>query len=103
MITIAIFQEGPGFAGGKLERIGAAICEFEQAALILFFRSGDGAAPDQVALNERSAVVLVMRDHLVECPVQGNEVTSTHAHGRRHFDERSQTSKVIRNAPSPAA
>src|ERR1700722_1917542 len=66
---IAVFQETARFAGGKLKGIGSAASDLQQAALILFFRTGDRAASDQIARAQRTAIAGVMCDHLAERPI----------------------------------
>ena len=66
---VAVFQKATRFAAGKRERIGAATGYLQQAALILFFRTGDRPAADEAARAQRTAVARVMCDHLAERPI----------------------------------
>src|SRR5215213_5944863 len=57
---VAILEEGPGLAAGKLDRPLAALADLEQGAETLLAVGGQGAGADQVARLEITAVRAVV-------------------------------------------
>ena len=46
---IAVFEKRPLDAAGKLGRLGTVPADLQQAAALVFFRAGDGAAAQEIA------------------------------------------------------
>ena len=67
---VAVAEEGAGFAGGKLDRIGSVTGELQEAASGSFRGAGDCSGGEDVSGLEVAAVACVMSNELGWGPIK---------------------------------
>ena len=102
---VAVLQKFPRLAGGKFQRLRSFPGDFQKAAALRLFGTGDRAAADQVAGTDRAAVRSVMRDHLGKRPVHRRETAAADADGLRHSRgaQPDFESDIVRRCPPRSA
>ena len=78
---VAVGEEFAEVAGGQAEGDGAALGDFEHAALRAGMWAGDGAAGQDVSGEQIAAVAGVVREHLREGPVEVAKVAGAEPGG----------------------
>src|SRR5579884_2481106 len=87
---IAVFKEGALLATPKRDRLLPAFSQLQQTARAFAFRTGNGAAGQQIAGAQIAAVAGMVRDHLCRSPVHVAEAADREARRLAHLPRAQQ-------------